>query len=306
MALLPYSAETYNRAGADELRRRLVAGAALLAQGPMGTMLMSEPGGEDIPAAYWNVAEPQVVTRLHSMYDVAGAEVLITNTLCASAPALARDEVYVSMAEVNRAGVECARRVAPQLLLGSMGPCGLEWFEPDGEEFRSARAAYRDQAYALLCAGADGLLLETFTSIRDLEPALAGAFDVADGMPLLVSFAIDDDANLLGDGLNIEGAVVYAEKHGADSVGVNCCSIDAANVALPRLLFSATTPVTVRPSAGAPHRDDDGQLAWDDESDAFALACVRWYETGAALVGACCGATPNTTCAMAAALDRLS
>ena len=32
------------------------------------------------------------------------------------------------MAEVNRGAVDDARQAPPQLLLGSMGPIGIEWF----------------------------------------------------------------------------------------------------------------------------------------------------------------------------------
>ena len=95
----------------------------LLAQGPTGTVLMSESGAADVPPAFWNLAEPQTVTRLHELYVAAGAEVLITNTFQASAPALERDQIDPSVAEVNRAAVDDARAARPQLLLGSIGPC---------------------------------------------------------------------------------------------------------------------------------------------------------------------------------------
>lgn len=297
---LPESAY-YNRAGADELRARL-ASETLLAQGPTGTVLMSELGAADVPPAFWNLAEPQTVTRVHELYVAAGAEVLITNTFQASAPALERDQIDPSVAEVNRAAVDDARAARPQLLLGSIGPCGLEWFKRDTPEFRACRAAYREQALALLTAGVDGLLLETFTSIRDLEPALAGLLDVADGMPVLVSFAVDDEGNLLGDGLGIEGAVVYAEKHGAAAVGINCCSLAAAEVSVPRLVRAARTPVMARPHTGLPERTPEGDLVWPEDPEAFARAAATWRDAGVALVGACCGATPRTTAAQADAL----
>ena len=58
----------------------------------------------------------------------------------------------------------------------------------------------------------DGLLIETVTSIRNLQPMLAGARDAADGMPVLVSFVVDCKGDLLGDGLNIEAAVFVRRK----------------------------------------------------------------------------------------------
>lgn len=291
----------YNRFGGEELMRRL-SDETLLAQGPMGSVLLSEYDAADIPPAFWNLAEPQTVSRIHRLYVAAGAQVLITNTFQASSHALKRDLITPSMAEVNRGAVDDARQAHPQLLLGSMGPIDIEWFAEDSAEYREIRGIAREQAYALLNAGVDGLLVETVTSIRNLQPMLAGVCDAADGMPILVSFAIDDNGDLMGDGLNIEGAVLYAEKHGASAVGVNCCSLAAADAAVPRMVAAATTPVTVRPNAGDPVQTQDGPL-WHETPEAFAQACVAWKQAGAAMVGSCCGTTAITTAAMAEALD---
>lgn len=288
----------YNRPGAEAFMEHLAAGT-LLMQGPMGTMLMSEVGAEDIPPVFWNLGEPQVVRRLHLLYNAAGAQVMLTNTFQASAPALARDGVVPPMAEVNRAAVDCARAAQGVFVVGSMGPCGLEWFHEDSAAYRAARAAYRDQAHALLTAGVDALMLETFCSIRDVQPALTGAVDAADGMPVLVSFAINDAGELLGDGLTIEGAVVYAERHGAQAVGVNCCSLEAATAAVPRMKTAARTPIMVRPNAGDPTRQSNGALVWHEDPEQFARACSQWRAAGAHVVGSCCGTTPRTTAALA-------
>lgn len=291
----------YNRFGAEELTRRL-SSETLLAQGPMGSVLLSEYDAADIPPAFWNLAEPQTVSRIHRLYVAAGAQVLITNTFQASSYALKHDQIAPSVAEVNRGAVDDARQAHPQLLLGSMGPICIEWFAEDSAEYREIRGIAREQAHALLNAGVDGLLIETVTSIRNLQPMLAGARDAADGVPVLVSFVVDAKGDLLGDGLNIEAAVLYAEKHGANSVGVNCCSLAAANAAVPRMVASATTPVTVRPNAGNPVQTQDGPV-WHEDPEAFARACVEWKRAGAAMVGSCCGTTAVTTAAMADALN---
>lgn len=297
MAYLP-DTTYYNRAGAAEFMARLER-EPLLMQGPMGSVLMADAGARDVPAAFWNLAEPQTVMHIHRLYEAAGAHILLTNTFQASHPALERDEIMPPMSEVNRAAVDNARAAHPQVLVGSMGPCGIDWTLPDSPEFRAARDAYRAQAHALLAAGVDALLLETFTSIRDVEPAIKGACDAADGMPVLVSFVVGEDANLLGDGLTIEGAVLYAEKHGARAVGVNCCSLEAATAAVPRMVRAARTPVMVRPNAGNPVEAEDGSLVWDERPERFAHACVEWLQAGARIVGGCCGTTARTTSALA-------
>ena len=106
----------YNRFGAEELTRRL-SSETLLAQGPMGSVLLSEYDAADIPPAFWNLAEPQTVSRIHRLYVAAGAQVLITNTFQASSYALKHDQIAPSVAEVNRGAVDDARQAHPQLLL---------------------------------------------------------------------------------------------------------------------------------------------------------------------------------------------
>ena len=286
-----------------DLRARLAEPRALVVQGPMGTALMSLPGGEGVPAAYWNLAEPETVTRLHAFYAAAGADVLLTNSFQANACALERDEVYASVREANAAAVRLALKAANLPVLGSVGPCGVSWVKRDSPEFRRARDAYRAQMHALLAAGAAGLWVETITRVNDMLAALTAAQDVAAGMPVLTSFAVDAAGNLLGDGLPLETAVLYAEKHGACSVGVNCCSLAVADAAVERLLAVARTPVSVRPNAGDPHRTDEGALSWDEDPDAFAAAAARWCAAGVRLVGSCCGTTARTTCALRLAVD---
>ncbi len=297
-----YSDEQFDRVGAERLLGLLSQGA-LLCQGPMGTVLMSQLGAQDIPAAAWNLAEPQEVTRVHQLYAAAGAQVLMTNTFQASEPALERDHVEGGYELICAEAVACAHAAGGRNVIGSVGPCGIEWFEDDSSEYRAACAAYRDQVHTLFDAGVQACILETFTSIRDLEPALAGAMDVASGMPVLVSFAVDDEGNLFGDGLNIEAACIWAEKHGASGVGVNCCSLAAATACVPRMCGVARGIVSVRPSAGLPERDEDGMLVWNIDEAAFATASTEWVREGACLVGSCCGTTPLTTAAMAEALD---
>ena len=269
----------------------------------MGSELMGQVGSAQVPPAFWNVADPHEVERIHWMYRTVGADIMLTNTFQASAPALERDEVRAGMERVNRAAVACALHAGAPCTLGSMGPCGISWLADDTPEYRAVIAAYREQAYALLDAGCHGIVLETFTALRELEAALGAVQSVADGMPVLVSYAIDDEGNLLGDGLNIEAACMFAESHGARAVGVNCCSLEAATAAVPRMVRAASVPVMVRPNAGDPQVDDGGQLHWYELPDDFAAACERWCADGALIVGGCCGTGPRTTCALSGCLE---
>lgn len=292
----------FDRAGTAWLEEHL-GKDTLLMQGPMGSELMGQVGSAQVPPAFWNVADPHEVERIHWMYRTVGADIMLTNTFQASGPALERDEVRAGMERVNRAAVACALHAGAPCTLGSMGPCGISWLADDTPEYRAVIAAYREQAYALLDAGCHGIVLETFTALRELEAALGAVQSVADGMPVLVSYAIDDEGNLLGDGLNIEAACMFAESHGARAVGVNCCSLEAATAAVPRMVRAVSVPVMVRPNAGDPQVDDEGQLHWYELPDDFAAACERWCADGAFIVGGCCGTGLRTTCALSGCLE---
>ena len=111
--------------------------------------------------------------------------------------------------------------------------------------------------------------------------------------------------NLLGDGASIETAVALLEGWGVDAVGANCCSIEAATIALSRLAAEAAMPLMVRPHGGVPLVAEDGSPIWDEHPEQFANACEGWLELGAHLVGSCCGTTALTTCALAARLGKL-
>ena len=80
--------------------------------------------------------------------------------------------------EINRAGVRLAREAARDtaFVAGAVGPLGVR-IEPLGPtSFAEARAAFREQVDALVEAGVDLLILETFGNLDELrEAVLAGA-----------------------------------------------------------------------------------------------------------------------------------
>lgn len=297
-----YSDEHYDRPAAAWLREQL-GKTTLVMQGPMGTQFI-EQGGEGVPSATWNIVEPQEVARLHALYRAVGAQVTLTNTFQASAPALERDGVHQPFERVNRAAVVCARQAAAPCVMGSVGPCGLEYDEVGSAKYRAVRAAYRDQAYCLLDAGVSAIMLETFTTIADMRAALDGVLDVAFGMPVFLSAAIDSACCLTGDGASIEDVCDLAQRAKIQGVGVNCCEVTAATDAVARMKAVTSLPLVVRPHAGLPHRNEDGLLTWDENPDAFVRACAAWCDCGVAIVGSCCGSTARTTCALAAYIEE--
>lgn len=112
----------------NEFRKRIENDPVLL-DGAFGTLLHSK--GVPIDQAFddINLSNPSMVADIHRDYIDAGADIIETNTFGANRYKLSDFRLQAKVAEINRAGVEIARRVITGsfknvLLAGSVGPVG--------------------------------------------------------------------------------------------------------------------------------------------------------------------------------------
>src|SRR5262249_4970291 len=145
----------------EQLSRRV-----MVADGAMGTMLYSR--GIFINRCFdeLNLTSPEMVRQIHQEYVKAGPESLETNTFGASRVRLAGFGLAEKLKAINAAGVRLARDAGAAkdgvYVAGAIGPLGVR-IEPLGPtSFAEARAVFREQVEALLEAGVDLLILETF------------------------------------------------------------------------------------------------------------------------------------------------
>lgn len=288
----------------SDLRQRLADGP-VICDGAMGTMLYAR--GVYINRCYDEVTltHPDLVGEVHRQYVQAGAEALETNTFGANPVKLARHGLEDRLEELNVRSVEIARAAAGTAVhvLGAMGPLGLR-IEPWGPTSRAeAKACFLRQARALVGAGVDGLLLETFGDLQEALAALDAAREAGGGLPVLVQMTVDrDGCSLYGTTPEVFGPAL--DQAGADAIGVNC-SVGAhamLNV-LERLSRVTGKPLTVQPNAGAP-RNVDGRMLYLCTPDYLEKFARRFLEAGARLLGGCCGTTPDHIRALAKAVKR--
>jgi len=292
------------RAIAEALR----TGRPLLCDGATGTELHRlgvEPG--TCPEAL-NLDEPDVVMRLHRSYVDAGARLLTTNTFGGNRFRLELHGEEARAAELNRAGAALARDTAGDhaLVLGDIGPTG-GILAPLGDVApKGARAAFREQAAALLEGGAHAILIETMTALDEMEQAVRGARD-AGAQVVLASFAFDRVKTGVPRtmmGLAPADAARAAEELGVDVVGCNCGTSLTGDdyVTIVRELGGATrVPILAQPNAGLPELTREG-VVYHETPESMALTIRRLVEAGAAIVGGCCGSTPAHLAAFRAVL----
>jgi homocysteine S-methyltransferase len=280
----------------------------LLADGAMGTMLHSRGVGFDQCFDELNLTNPAIVAEVHREYIEAGAGLILTNTFGANRYKLAKHGLDEQVAEINRAGVELARRIVSSsfkdvLIAGDLGPLGVR-IAPFGRvQPEEARAAFAEQIAALAQAGVDLIVIETMSDLYEIQEAIRAARQVC-SLPVVASVTFTrDDRTLLGD----DPAKVARTLHesGADVIGVNCSGGPAQ---LLRLLKGMRQAVPdghfwVKPNAGWPEQVG-GRIMYPADADYFGDYALAFCQAGADIVGGCCGTTPQHIASMRAALDK--
>ena len=279
----------------------------------MGTQLqaLGLPAGASGEA--WNAEEPERVRRVHRSYLDSGADLLITNTFGATRLALALHGLDPRRAvELNRLGARNAREVAGEraFVLGDMGPFGGLLAPVGDAEPEAVRAAFLEQARALLEGGADALLVETMSDPAELSLAVLAAREAGARLVLATgTFQATPDGFRTMMGTDVAGMVLAALEAGADVVGANCgtrLSLDDYLALVPELVAAARgKPVLVQPNAGSPELRADGTVHYPTGHIEFAKAVPELLERGARIVGGCCGTGPAHIAAVAATLSAL-
>src|SRR4029077_10011525 len=194
-------------------------------------------------------------------YAEAGSDCILTNTFGGSRIMLNRHGNSGKVVEINRAAVEIAREAfdgTPGYVIGDMGPFG-GLMQPFGDFTEDeVRAAFGEQAKALVDGGADAILIETQTSLEELLLGIEAARD-AGAACIIGSMAYD--VTLDGStfrtmmGVDPERAAEFMEEHGADIVALNCgtgMDMERARQATIRYKKATSLPVMVQPNAGQP------------------------------------------------------
>lgn len=278
----------------------------VVCDGATGTMLYSK--GIALSRCYdeLNATSPHLVKEVHLAYVKAGAEVIETNTFGANKFRLQKFGLGDKVREFNLAGARLAREVAGDDLYvaGSVGPLGLR-LEPLGATSRQeAREAFRDQITVLVEAGVDLIIVETMMDLDEAHQALLAAREVG-RFPVVVQMTVQADGSTPSGTLPEDFARALGEW-GADLIGVNC-SVGPAAVqeTLERIAAVTEKKLSAQPNAGMPHTVE-GRNLYLCSPEYMASYARRFVQTGARLVGGCCGTTPEHIKAIKAAVRAMS
>ncbi len=273
----------------------------LTGDGAIGTMLYTKGVSLDSNFEHLNLVRPNLVLELAREYVAAGAQVIETNTFGANYSKLSAIGLGHKVAEINRAGVKIAREAAGNkaLVAGSVGP--LVTIKGEERELGATQMedAFRIQCRTLAEEGVDFLLLETFSSLQQLQLAVKVARET--GLPVGASLAFLEGGRS-GDGSSVESFCRAMEAAGADMIGANCGAgpLELLKV-IKRLAALTDKPISAYANSGFPEYLD-GRYIYRATPDYFAAMAKEMVAAGANLVGGCCGTTPEHITALAQAM----
>lgn len=277
----------------DDLQEQI-----LLFDGAMGTQLQNRGlaiGG--IPERF-NLTHPEIVEAIHRDYVAAGADVITTNTFQANTTKLSADELEA----VITTAVAIARKAAPKYVAYDMGPTG-QLLQPMGTlSFDAAYELFARQAVLAEKAGADLVIIETLADLLETKIAILAVKENTK-LPVFVTMTYQEDGRTFV-GVDPQTATLTLQNLGVDVLGVNC-SLGPKELApiVEKILDYALVPVMVQANAGLPQMEN-GETVYKISPESYVAYTQKLLAKGVAVVGGCCGTTPEFIRQLRALIDR--
>ncbi len=316
----------------------LLASRILILDGAMGTMIQRykldearyrgerfKDFGRDVKGnnELLSLTQPQIIAEIHEQYLAAGADIIETNTFGATTVAQADYGMESLAREMNLESAKLARAACdkyatpekPRFVAGAIGPTPkTASISPDVNDpaarnitFDELRAAYYEQAQALLDGGADLFLVETIFDTLNAKAALFALDELFEltgqVLPVMISGTVTDASGRILSGQTVE-AFWNSLRHAKPlTFGLNC----ALGAALMRpyiaeLAKLCDTYVSCYPNAGLPNPMSD--TGFDETPEDTSRQLQEFAQAGLVnLAGGCCGTTPEHIAAIAKALS---
>lgn len=280
----------------------------VLADGATGTNLFNMGLMAGDAPEMWNVEHPDRITKLYQGAVDAGSDLFLTNSFGGNASRLKLHNAQDRARELSRISAELGREVADKsdrdiVVAGSVGPTGEIMGKVGTLTHEVAVEIFEEQAHGLLEGGADVLWIETFSAPEEYAAAAEAMRNVGASWCGTMSF---DTAGRTMMGLTSTNMVTMVNglEYSPFAYGANC-GVGASDLLRTVLGFSEAgdaKPIIAKGNAGIP-KYVDGHIHYDGTPDLMAQYAILARNSGATIIGGCCGTMPEHLTAMRTALD---
>jgi 5-methyltetrahydrofolate--homocysteine methyltransferase len=293
-----------------ESLRSALAERVVVADGAMGTMLQAaDPSLDDFEGhegcnEVLNRTRPDIVRSVHDAYFAVGCDAVETNTFGANLANLGEYGISDQIFELSEAGARIAREVAddystpdrPRWVIGSVGP-GTKLPTLGHTSYAALRDAYEQEVAGLIAGGAHAVLVETAQDLLQAKSAVNGARRAMKAaglrLPLFCQVTVETTGTMLL-GSEIGAALTALEPLELDFIGLNCATGPAEmGEHLRYLAGRARIGLSCMPNAGLPQLGPSGAVYPLTPAELAEAHDHFTREFGLALVGGCCGTTPE-------------
>lgn len=314
----PLDVEAYPRPSRSQALLAEMTRRVVVADGAMGTMLQRfDPTLADYQNLegcneILNVSRPDIVAAIHDSYLAVGVDAIESNTFGANWSNLADYGIDDRIAELAHEGAAIARaRVEAaeardgrmRWVLGSMGP-GTKLPTLGHTTYAHLKDTFAQAARGLIAGGADAFLIETSQDLLQTKAAINACrhaiVETGTRLPIFVEVTVETTGTMLV-GSEITAALTALEPLQIDAIGLNCATGPAEmSEHLRQLATRSQVPVMCMPNAGLPVLGAAG-AEYPLTPAELATAHEQFVrEFGLALVGGCCGTTPEHLAAVVA------
>lgn len=278
--------------------KSLVESKIVILDGATGSNLLAAGMPKGVCPEKWILDNPQVMVDLQKAYIQAGTDIIYTPTFTGNRIKLKEyglaekiQQMNHDLAAISRRAVREANVGRKVYVAGDLTMTGEQLYPVGNLQFEELVDVYKEQVRYLIEGGVDLFVVETMMSLNECRAAVLAIKETCE-LPIMVTLTFKEDMRTFY-GTDPLTAVIVLQNMGVDAIGANCSTGPDRMVEIIRQMKQyATVPIICKPNAGLPQLVD-GKTVYDMSAEHFAKEMKLIVETGASIVGGCCGTTPE-------------
>lgn len=257
----------------------------LIFDGAMGTYFMKKSTNPQEKCELANLTQEEFVYSIHREYIEAGCKAIKTNTFGANRINFGGDEELLK--KIIKKGYEIACRAAGDdvFVFADLGPIEEDGVADGFDEFKFVVDCFVE-------LGAKNFLFETLSSDKYLENISRYIKQKVEDAFIITSFAVQPDGYTRDGYFGRDIFRRMAEVKDVEVLGLNCVSGPYHMLHYVKELQLKNVTLSVMPNAGYPTVVNNRTL-FNASPEYFGAKMADIVRQGAAIIGGCCGTTPE-------------